>query len=130
MQIREILDLIDELFDDQIFEIMEDAEVGNWKVLASKAYNKGLKKYQNDQKVMENLDRLLKFISEHDTPPPINSYPPDLNIHVIKVAKTFKNALWGHLKGQNVGIAFSLDNDSKELKLINMGGHKKVLGGR
>lgn len=128
MQIREILDLIDDLFDDQIFEIMEDADVGNWKVLASNAYKKGLKKYEKDQKVRENLDRLLKFIGEHDTPPQLESYPPDLNIHFIRRAKTFNNGLWGHLKGQNIGIAFSLDNNSKELKLINLGSHRRVLG--
>jgi len=130
MQIREILDLIDGLCDDQIFELNENADVGDWTVLESRAYTKGLKKYQNDQKVMENLKRLLDFIAQHDSPPEIRSYPPDLNVHVIKVAKTFKNGLWGHLKGQNVGVAFSLEGDTKTLKLINIGGHKRVLGGR
>lgn len=104
------------------YEVTES--VGDWKVLQSTAFKKGLKKYRHDKTVMNAFKELTDYIFSHHGVPPVRGYPPHLNIHQIKRDKRFYGALWGHLKGQSIGVMFYIK--SGELRLVHMGTHSQL----
>jgi hypothetical protein len=117
----------------KIFEIIETNSVadyttfvlveqkGNWTVSQTNAYRKGLKKYKNNVKVISSLEKLLDFIQQHDGVPPLDSYPPEMNIHFLKVHPNYERPLWGHLQGRKIGIVF--DVKLGEINLLCIGTH-------
>ncbi len=98
--------------------------VGNWNVMQTNAYRKGLRKHQTDKRVMSALHELLSFIQEQDTPPPVISYPPQFNVHTIRFGTQYDMPLWSHLKGQIIGLLF--DVEPGIIKLYGLGTHKEA----
>jgi len=97
---------------------------GNWTVVQSSAYRKGLKKHQNDKRVMLSLQELLTFIQSNDSPPPVKAYPHQFNVHTIRFGTNYDMPLWSHLKGQTIGLLF--DVEPGVVKLYGIGTHKEV----
>ena len=97
---------------------------GDWQVSQSSAFKKGFKKYSKDGRVMEGFNDIMNFIKDHNSVPPIRDYPPQYNVHQIKQDKRFANTLWAHLKGQKIGLLFSVDLGI--IKLIHMGTHQEL----
>jgi mRNA-degrading endonuclease YafQ of YafQ-DinJ toxin-antitoxin module len=102
----------------------------NWDFQFTTAYKKGYKKHSNDKRVMNNLDILINHIKSFDKIPPITSYPAEYNVHQIKEDKRFSGMLWGHLKGQKIGLLFDIMQDPKTkkltLKLVHLGTHQEI----
>jgi len=97
---------------------------GQWNIEETKAFRKGLKKYSNDKTVMKAYKELKDFILSHDDVPPVRSYPPHLNIHQIKRDKRFVGSMWGHLKGQKIGILFYVRQNS--IAFVFIGTHQQL----
>jgi hypothetical protein len=110
--------------------LVEENVNDNWDFQFTTAYKKGYNKHSNDYRVMENLNKLINHIKSFDKIPPITSYPPEYNVHLIKKDKRFSGSLWGHLKGQKIGILFDISQDPKTkkliLKLIHLGTHQEI----
>jgi len=104
------------------FELSE--ALGDWKVMQSNAYRKGLKKHQNDRRVMSSLQDLLTFIQDYNSPPPVSSYPHQFNVHTIRFGTQYNMPLWSHLKGQTLGLLF--DVEPGVIKLYGLGTHKEA----
>lgn len=106
------------------FELYESD--GGWTVQQTSAFKSGFKKHSKNPRVMKEFKKLLEFIKDHNQTPSIRSYPPELNVHQIKKDKRFENTLWGHLVGQLIGILFSVDAETKTIKLIHIGTHQEI----
>jgi mRNA-degrading endonuclease YafQ of YafQ-DinJ toxin-antitoxin module len=104
------------------FELLEALE--DWQVVQSSAFKKGLKKHSKDARVLEAFNSLLNFIKNYDRVPAIRDYPPEFYVHQIKQDKRFPNTLWAHLKGQKIGLLFSVDPGV--ISLIHLGTHQEV----
>jgi mRNA-degrading endonuclease YafQ of YafQ-DinJ toxin-antitoxin module len=104
------------------FSITESA--GDWQVSQSSAFKKGLKKYSKDSRVMEAFNELMNFIKDHPAVPPVREYPAQLNVHQITKHDRFSGTMWAHLKGQKIGILFSVDPGV--IKLIHLGTHQEL----
>ncbi|MCK4518266.1 hypothetical protein KAT92_05815 [Candidatus Babeliales bacterium] len=104
------------------FTLLEDA--GNWRVVQSSAFKKGMKKHRNNKVVVAAFKEIMNFIKSHDGVPPVRSYPPHLNVHHIKRHATHAGSMWAHLQGQKIGLMFYVDPN--EVKLIHIGSHQQV----
>lgn len=98
--------------------------LGDWNVMQSSAYRKGLKKHQNDKRVMSALHDLLTFIQSQDTSPPVAAYPHQFNVHTIRFGTQYTMPLWAHLKGQTIGLLFDVEPGT--IKLYGLGTHKEA----
>lgn len=127
MILSELLDDVIEIYEDVelfTFDFMENSQNG-WEFLASSAFKKGLKKHRNDKRVMKAFKELTDFVIQHNERPNIRDYPQEFNVHAIKHDPKFAGTLWSHLKGQVIGLLFSVEND-KTIKLIHLGTHQEI----
>ena len=92
--------------------------VGDWTITQSTAYRRAYKKYSKDARTMTALQKLMNFITTHDATPPIRSYPPEFNVHMLRVNDWKPNALWAHLKGSQIGLGFNVEPGLIELFCI------------
>lgn len=111
----------DELFDFTLMESNSD----KWEILTSSAFKKGWKKYSKDKRVASAFKEVVDFVLEHKDRPDIRSYPPQFNVHAIKTDPKFAGTLWCHLKGQAIGLLFSVEAGNI-LKLIHIGTHQQI----
>lgn len=98
--------------------------MGDWNVKQTSAYRKGLKKHQNDKRVMAALQEILTFIQSQESPPPVASYPHQYNVHIIRFGTPFGAPLWAHLKGQTIGLLFDVEQGN--VMLYGLGTHKEA----
>ena len=91
---------------------------GEWSTTQTTAYKKGLKIYSKNAAVMNSLIELLNFIKQHRMPPAIDSYPPKFNVHMIPKHKYYSRELWAHLRGQSIGLMFSVEPGVINLRCI------------
>jgi len=114
--------LINEIFNNYTLndwttvELLEQSS--NWMTTQTTAYKKGLKIYSRNAAIMNNLSELLNFIKQHNSPPATDSYPPKFNVHMIPHHKYYSRELWAHLRGQNIGLLFSVEPGVINLRCI------------
>lgn len=116
----------------QDFLLCESITAKNgWSIEQTNAFKKGLKRYEKDARVMSALTELTDFVMEQNSVPNVRSYPPSLYVHQIKHthgrAKAIgqENAmLWSHLKGQKIGVLFSV-YPGKRLSMFMIGTHQE-----
>jgi hypothetical protein len=116
-----IFEIINYLNESDYTTVVVTEQNGNWTISQTSAYKKGLKKYKNNPKIMQALEKLLDFIQQHDGVPSLDSYPPEMNIHFLRFHPVFDRPLWGHLLGSKVGIVFTIEPG--EIKLQCLGTH-------
>lgn len=130
MFINEILNEVYSYDELRTIVVVESDSSGKWDFQFTTAYKKGYKKHSNDKRVMENLDRLLKHITSYDRIPPIESYPPEYNVHPIKKDKRFTGSLWAHIKGQKIGLLFYVrinpETQKPTIELVHLGTHQEI----
>jgi len=108
------------------FIITDLVEAGGWTIGRTKAFKRGLKKYGNDQRVMTALKQIETFVTSHNQMPMTNSFPAELYVHRIRADDRFpKDTLWAHLKGQKIGLIFSMQKNM-QLNLIALGTHQDM----
>jgi mRNA-degrading endonuclease YafQ of YafQ-DinJ toxin-antitoxin module len=111
------------------FEIIEWSllEDSQWSVGETKAYRKGMNKYQNDKRVMTALRGLIQFVVSQSRQPRISDYPPELYVHAVGPDRRLpKGTLWCHLRGQKIGLAFQVNYEEKMLELLGLGTHEDM----
>lgn len=110
--------------------LVESDSNSDWDFQYTTAYKKGYKKHSKDKRVMDNLNRLLGHITSYDKIPPIDSYPPEYNVHPIKQDKKFMGSLWAHIKGQKIGLLFyvRINPQTKKptIELVHLGTHQEI----
>jgi hypothetical protein len=121
INIMKIFEVVEYITESDYTTIALREQDGNWIITQTNAYKKGLKKYKNNTKVMNSLKKLLDFIKQHDNVPPINTYPPEMNIHFLKIHPNYERPLWGHLQGTRIGLVF--DVQPGEINLLCIGTH-------
>lgn len=98
---------------------------GGWSVGESRAFRKAKKRYAGDQRIMGALNALISFIQKHPNPPPLQSYPPELSVRMIRQDKRFgDNAFWAHLKGQKIGVLFTVEQG--QINFLFMGTQQDI----
>ena len=97
--------------------------VGDWTITHSTAYKRGYKKHSKDSRVVNSMNALIDFITSHEGVPPVRSYPIEFNVHMLRQNDWKPNALWAHIKGQQVGVGFYVTPGL--IELFCLGSHRE-----
>lgn len=105
------------------YHLVESSE--DWEISQTSAFKKGFRKHSRDTRVMQGYEAIMDFIKNSDKVPSIADYPPQYNVHQIRKDKRFeRGSLWAHLKGQKIGLLFTVEPG--KIDLIHLGTHQEL----
>lgn len=95
-----------------------------WTIRYSSNFKRGLKKHQNDKRVMQSVKEIMAHLQNGVHPMEL---PEQYNVHPIKSkANPWQGFYDAHVKGKKIILLFQWDKDDKRVDFAHIGTHQEA----